>query len=257
VLLAAIFLAELNPAAIGLLMLFFAFAAAMLGMMRRGRRGRLRTGGNPALDGVWEFLHDPEETGGSGWNTLRGELPDGRDADVTLLRKGAVLELRFGVAVDKEATSQLDAATFRDADSGRAPWPAGFCIEPATERATRDALAHLFTDYKLESVSLEGGKLRATRTLVYEDRIRESPRILQLLGVVARGIDPRRELDVQVGAGHGALRCSYCHEALGPGDDTRTCAGCGTVLHASCHDELGRCPVLGCEGRAPERVRVS
>ena len=49
------------------------------------------------------------------------------------------------------------------------------------------------------------------------------------------------------------LRCSICHDALGRG--ALTCRSCATDLHAECSIELGRCPTLGCTGRAARRRR--
>jgi hypothetical protein len=54
----------------------------------------------------------------------------------------------------------------------------------------------------------------------------------------------------------GKLRCSYCHDAItGDEPDLVACRRCGTVLHEGCWREHGRCPVLGCDGRQPERGR--
>jgi hypothetical protein len=49
-------------------------------------------------------------------------------------------------------------------------------------------------------------------------------------------------------------RCAFCHDGLA-GEATSKCAGCGTIMHADCAGELGRCPTLGCSGKprpAPE-----
>lgn len=39
-------------------------------------------------------------------------------------------------------------------------------------------------------------------------------------------------------------RCPYCLDALAA--PTRTCAHCGTTLHAACRTDLARCPTQGC-----------
>jgi hypothetical protein len=41
-----------------------------------------------------------------------------------------------------------------------------------------------------------------------------------------------------------------CHDALGAGSPGESCPGCGTRLHPACRLLLGRCPTLGCAGRA-------
>ena len=55
----------------------------------------------------------------------------------------------------------------------------------------------------------------------------------------------------------GKARCGYCHDDVtGAEPDLVACDRCSTVLHEGCWTELGRCPVMGCAGRSPERRRV-
>lgn len=55
----------------------------------------------------------------------------------------------------------------------------------------------------------------------------------------------------------GKTRCAYCRDGItGEEDDLVACDRCRTVLHAACWEEHGSCPMLGCEGEAPERARV-
>jgi len=56
-------------------------------------------------------------------------------------------------------------------------------------------------------------------------------------------------------------RCPYCHGGLG--NRLRVCTECGTALHRECHEELGRCTVLGCtptnllvQPHEPRRLRL-
>jgi hypothetical protein len=54
----------------------------------------------------------------------------------------------------------------------------------------------------------------------------------------------------------GKARCPYCRDGLtGEEPDLVACRQCETVLHDECWRELGRCPVLGCRGRQPQRAR--
>lgn len=68
------------------------------------------------------------------------------------------------------------------------------------------------------------------------------------------GLSPERELARAVSAARsgvvlaeasGNARCTYCHDDA---DDreARTCPRCKAILHADCHDELGRCSTIGC-----------
>lgn len=52
-------------------------------------------------------------------------------------------------------------------------------------------------------------------------------------------------------------RCAFCHGAFARADDDapRSCVGCGTLLHAPCWHEAGRCTTLGCRGPGV-RLRV-
>ncbi|MBI3724340.1 hypothetical protein HY251_10370, partial [bacterium] len=53
----------------------------------------------------------------------------------------------------------------------------------------------------------------------------------------------------------GSPRCAYCHEdVIGNEPDLIACSSCATVLHESCWSDNGRCTVLGCAGKTPERA---
>mgnify|MGYP001291549231 CR=1 FL=1 len=52
---------------------------------------------------------------------------------------------------------------------------------------------------------------------------------------------------VRVGRRSPGQRCAYCHGPLGH-EPHAACEGCGATLHASCREELARCPSPGCPG---------
>lgn len=54
----------------------------------------------------------------------------------------------------------------------------------------------------------------------------------------------------------GERRCSYCRDALAVGSDEARCPECDTAYHAPCWQELGRCAVKGCPGRAARPARA-
>lgn len=62
----------------------------------------------------------------------------------------------------------------------------------------------------------------------------------------------RRQLTLQP-----RQRCPYCRDAIAGAEPApvASCAGCETVLHEACWEELGRCPTRGC-GRERPRVRA-
>ncbi|MEZ6185282.1 MAG: hypothetical protein R3F62_09775 [Planctomycetota bacterium] len=76
----------------------------------------------------------------------------------------------------------------------------------------------------------------------------EAAALLESLGRVVRG-------DREVAASDG-VRCAYCHDGFEQA--AARCGGCGTLLHAECRRELGRCPTPGCSAPAlaPTRTRV-
>lgn len=75
-----------------------------------------------------------------------------------------------------------------------------------------------------------------------------SPIRVRVLGQVRKAVQDAR----------GATRCALCHEGIsGEEADLVACDRCHTVLHDECWRELGRCPLLGCVGRSPERARAA
>jgi len=51
---------------------------------------------------------------------------------------------------------------------------------------------------------------------------------------------------VQVEFRRADVQCEACHAALENAEAVHTCAECAAMTHASCREELGVCPVLGC-----------
>ena len=237
--------------------LLLLFVLAMVTSFRTSRtRVRPRAEGMSALDPVWEFLHEPKESDEGNVASVEGELPDGRKArvsvDVTL--EGAPVSVKFALPVIGAQPFSIDADSWR---TGRAAYPE-LPFPKEKQGLAHHALTRLFETLELESVRVVDGELVATGTWD-TDRSEEWVRALQLLNVIARILDPPRELEREVHLGkraHGAVRCSYCHGDLAPADESAPCERCGTVLHVGCWQELGRCPVLGCEGKSGERERV-
>jgi hypothetical protein len=199
------------------------------------------------------------------------------------VRPGAWIELAVGDSatrfrVTREGPGEMIAKVFGaghgvasgdpafdDRYTVEAPFAARDAARKAVHRELlRSSLDRLFSDFPIESLALEGGRLRVTgpADLVDPIRVRE---LLARLDPIA-GLVDRVPLDVKILGGerralkgeHGAARCSYCHGDLtGAEPDLVACALCSTVLHEGCWAELGRCPVLGCEGKSPERARTT
>jgi hypothetical protein len=133
-----------------------------------------------------------------------------------------------------------------------------------SKKALRDAIDALFERFPVTSLELKGGELRAEIPFARFRSGEGARSLLELLGTVAGELD-RIPLDVHVLGGErralrsrsGHARCAYCHaDVTGAEPDLVACGLCSTVLHAGCWEELGRCPVLGCEGKSPERAQV-
>jgi len=166
----------------------------------------------------------------------------------------------LGAFIGTGRTGDADFDARFDIDSGGAPNEA-----LRGHAALRRLVARAFEEFGVE-------ELRATdRSVVAvvpcgELETEMGRQLVALLGEIAPHIE-RAPIEVKVlggerkalvGAGHGAARCSYCHAVVtGAEPDLIACAACATVLHEGCWGELGRCPVMGCGGAAPERARTS
>jgi hypothetical protein len=148
-----------------------------------------------------------------------------------------------------------------------------FLVEVASPAKARDALARgaevrrrIVEAFTVRGVTkLIAGRPNLSATVPL-DALRKSEDyaiLLDLLAATARAFD-RVNIAVKVLGGerlalagvHGQPRCAYCHAAVtGEEPDLVACDRCGTVLHEACWSELGRCPLLGCEGDV-ERARA-
>jgi hypothetical protein len=149
----------------------------------------------------------------------------------------------------------------RDLDFGN------YLVTSLDEEQARRAFAHteLARDLEgafaagIESLLLWDGKLVAQLGHVANpSQVAEQ---LERLDRIASDFDPIA-IQVRVLGGErlalrgasGGARCSYCHDSItGEEPDLVACGRCHTVLHEGCWQELGRCPVLGCDGHEPER----
>ncbi|MCO5171734.1 MAG: hypothetical protein M9894_35980 [Planctomycetes bacterium] len=133
----------------------------------------------------------------------------------------------------------------------------------ALGRELRQSVDEAFRRFGADRLHLRPGELAVEADLTacppgrWRELIRHLDRAAALVEVKPlriRGLEGER--DVACGV-DGAARCVYCRDGLsGDEDDLVACERCRTAVHAECWDEHGGCPVLGCDGRAPERPRL-
>lgn len=124
-----------------------------------------------------------------------------------------------------------------------------------------------FESCDLERLTLRHGLLVGERLLGgFNSDLPELELVFRALERVAAELE-RAPLTLEVPAatapaafawtgGSGELRCPYCRDAADPrAPDAVVCATCGTLHHAECFAELGRCTLLGCEGERAARLR--
>jgi hypothetical protein len=117
----------------------------------------------------------------------------------------------------------------------------------------RRAIRHLDEYYALERLEIRDGELIAGRRWPAH-QWHDWARALQLLGTLAHALEPQRHVELHANA-QAQLRCAYCHGDLASDASAIVkCDRCGTALHEACREELGRCPVLGCESDGRARV---
>ena len=192
--------------------------------------------------------------------TLSGTLDGGRRATLEVYNPHNEL---YPVRLRVQLGGALPSTEFHRAvyhSASNVSWPAGIEANARFDTEGRAALEELFGRVGLEKVLVREGELVATHALPGE-RWSDGARALVLLGKVAQAIEPGLHTELRLDARARStteLRCSYCHGDLAAAaDENAPCERCGTVLHAGCWEELGRCPVLGCEGKRGERARVS
>ncbi|MBL4850227.1 MAG: hypothetical protein JKY65_32260 [Planctomycetes bacterium] len=127
-------------------------------------------------------------------------------------------------------------------------------------RDVRSAIHRLIAFCKLDEVRLGEGWLEVRgdpshlNTGLFLD-------LLETLDMLAHTYDrspapsiAARPVFAWKGGRDSKTRCPYCHDALEDAtSEAGACHGCGTLIHTVCHEELGRCPIMGCEGRSLER----
>ncbi len=154
-------------------------------------------------------------------------------------------------------------------DSGRDDFEDDFALRTSTrmerhfqERELRRAIRHLFETHHATRLRLRGSTLHAERRInstfmsasPYDTFFTALERIAKLC--------ERRRLKVEVSprvkvresfgwtGGGDEVLCPYCRTGADPAaPGAATCESCGTLHHAECFAELGRCTIFGCGGR--------
>jgi hypothetical protein len=274
--------------------IFLAFAALLLLESRFFRIGRQRyrtlrdvaadLSARTGLRGRWH---------GEGWFSrlesveLEGTLASGRRARVGFFVRGggknAVTYVRLVVAADPGADLTVSRETFltklgdwlgitHDLTTGSPSFDERFRVHSrdlggarrAFDRGLRAAISSIFDVYRATDLVAESRELVANVPVLGLEPDQYLPLLEALDGaacafdrvtVKVRALGGRELRALSIG---GAARCAYCHDGItGEEDGLAACGGCRTVLHGACWDELGRCPVLGCGGRVPERARAT
>ncbi|MCW8139738.1 MAG: hypothetical protein KIT58_12640 [Planctomycetota bacterium] len=133
----------------------------------------------------------------------------------------------------------------------------------ALGRKLRRSIDEAFRRFGADGLQLRPGELVVEADLAacpparWRELIRhldQAAALVEVKPLRIRGLGEERE--VARGA-DGAARCVFCRDGIsGDEDDLVACERCRTALHAECWEEHGGCPVLGCDGRAPERARA-
>ncbi len=229
-----------------------------------GLKGRPR---KPA----WHGAADKVRFDGDIAHGRRGSISYGRE-DVVLRDRegrgwahGTVRVTRFAVSIDPKIHFDLDRET---ADHHLGTWYG--LIAPHLKSAGRGhQYVGLTREVKHLFVNRNAVRLKACEgwlTLVIEGSVdpEHYSALLRALDRTASTFDrvPIRvrvfdaELKGFAGDG-GGVRCPYCHDAItGDEEALAACRACDTVLHAACWEELGRCPLLGCESKEARRPKV-
>lgn len=171
-----------------------------------------------------------------------------RYASIRFQREGDVLA-RVRIAVRAPAAAQ-GVRVVRGVHGLEVLNRSGNPTDPDRLGRTWHSIERLFELHPIESLAVEDtlevvALADALPTLVYAA-------LLDALGALALAFDMPL---IQLGSARAlVVRCAYCHGSTDHGDGLVPCAGCATLLHAECWREHGRCPVLGCAGRAARRV---
>jgi hypothetical protein len=247
-----------------------------------GERFRERFG---AAIGLWG-TRDPKVLGAPGVQ-FSGPF-EGRQAHMSFTRVASKNDAqaciaRLAVAADDApalVVTREDWSTWiaklihlkREVEVGVPAFDEKFLLETTDRRAIdwlmhradfREQIEEVFRVEAVRSLTLGAGSLAVTAdTHLLSDH--QCRALLRNLVAIARAFE-RVNVDVRVlGGERRALRgssaharCGYCHEDVtGEEPDLVACDRCSTIAHAECWTELGRCPVIGCAGRSPERARA-
>ena len=127
-------------------------------------------------------------------------------------------------------------------------------------KEVRTMIHRLIAVWKLDEVRIEGPWVEILGNTTHLDR-RLFRDLLETLLVLAHAYDrspvtsvTARPLFAWTGGEDSKARCPYCHDALGQEpSEVGSCLGCGTLIHLECHEELGRCAIIGCDSLQVER----
>jgi hypothetical protein len=127
-------------------------------------------------------------------------------------------------------------------------------------KEVRTMIHRLIAVWKLDEVRIDGPWVEILGNTTHLDR-RLFRDLLDTLQVLAHAYDRSlvatvtpRPVFAWTGGEDSKARCPYCHDTLGSEpSEVGSCAGCGTLIHLECHQELGRCAIIGCEVEGIER----
>jgi hypothetical protein len=229
------------------------------------------------LIGARQALRDPsgEELLGL---SFAAALRSGRRARIWFSGSGRAMTVRLCVSTAREVPSlrvRLERMVGRgvkeDLQTGDRAFDDQFFLQSTDPREggrvlqgdLRRAITLAFARKGVQRLVLKPGEL----TLEADVRTLEPDKwgpLLESLDRAATLVETKR-MQVRVLGGErdvvcdpeGKTRCAFCRDGItGDEEDLVACDRCRTVLHGACWTEHGSCPMLGCEGDAPERARV-
>lgn len=206
------------------------------------------------------------------------QLRSGRRARVWFSRTGSVMQVRLCVSTAREVPPlrvRLETAIGRgvkeDIQTGDRAFDDRFFLQStdpvAGARALgvelRRTITEAFTRKGVQRLVLKPGELSLEASVDALEPDQWKGLLLNLERAAA--LVETKPMNVRVLGGErdvvcdpeGKTRCAYCRDGItGDEPDLVACERCRTVLHDACWGEHGACPMLGCEGQAPERARV-
>jgi hypothetical protein len=220
-----------------------------------------------------DFGYREVETSAGERARFEGTSPSGRAVVARLARLVVGERAEVSVAIENgtpfTVTRERWLARGPREPTGNALFDERFRVEagPARALGAKEELVilveRLFDQHGIERLEVEPGRIVGIRPVSGTDAgaFRELAFALERLVPFFE----RRMLEVSVLRGarrafhaSGSPRCPYCFDAIAGSElDLVACSSCATVLHDACWSDLGRCPVLGCGGKAPERARAN